>query len=222
MTEAGYALVGAALVAGAADWVAVARESRRAEYVLKPLTLALLLGAAVLLHAGEPQARWVLTVAALAFSLGGDVFLMLPRDRFVAGLGSFLLAHAAYVAAFNVTAPPLVPTLLAAVVVAGVSAGLFLRLRAGLVRSRRTALVGPVAAYVVAIGAMVVSALTTPARPEWDGGHAALAVSGALLFMLSDALIGWTRFVHPIRHGRVVIMATYHLGQAALVLALVG
>lgn len=33
---------------------------------------------------------------ALLFSLLGDIFLMLPRERFLAGLGAFLLAHLAY------------------------------------------------------------------------------------------------------------------------------
>jgi alkenylglycerophosphocholine/alkenylglycerophosphoethanolamine hydrolase len=80
----------------------------------------------------------------------------------------------------------------------------------------------PVAVYVVAIGAMVASALVTPARPGWTAGPSTLAIVGALLFMTSDALIGWTRFVGPLHRAPVTIMVTYHLGQAALVLALVG
>src|SRR5207249_662545 len=39
---------------------------------------------------------------ALVLSMLGDVFLMLPRDLFVAGLTSFLLAHLAYVVGFRV------------------------------------------------------------------------------------------------------------------------
>jgi len=31
----------------------------------------------------------------------GDVFLMLPSDRFVAGLVAFLMAHLCYIAAFG-------------------------------------------------------------------------------------------------------------------------
>ena len=37
-------------------------------------------------------------VAALVLCLAGDVFLMLPKDLFVAGLASFLLGHLCYVA----------------------------------------------------------------------------------------------------------------------------
>jgi hypothetical protein len=47
------------------------------------------------------------------------------------------------------------------------------------------------------------------------------AVLGALLFYVSDAVLGWTRFVSDLRRGRVVVMVTYHLGQAGLVLALI-
>ena len=36
-------------------------------------------------------------MAALALSLAGDVFLMLPSDQFVPGLASFLLGHIAYI-----------------------------------------------------------------------------------------------------------------------------
>ncbi|MFL5798123.1 MAG: lysoplasmalogenase family protein [Actinomycetota bacterium] len=76
-------------------WVAVARRARRAEYVLKPLTLVVLIGAAVALRHGNPDATCAFTVAALVASLAGDVFLMVPREPFVAGLGTFLLAHLA-------------------------------------------------------------------------------------------------------------------------------
>ena len=48
-----------------------------------------------------------------------------------------------------------------------------------------------------------------------------MAVVGAGLFYVSDALIAWNRFVAETRHGRVAIMVTYHLAQMGLVLSLV-
>src|SRR5690606_15697068 len=88
-------LVAAAVVA-VVDWIAVARGDRRTEYIAKPLTMVVLIGAALVLDPAHGTARtWF--VAALALSLLGDVFLMLPRDRFVPGLASFLLAHIAYI-----------------------------------------------------------------------------------------------------------------------------
>src|SRR5437016_10851333 len=74
--------------------------TRRQVYLFKPLTtLTLLLIAALAPHTRYDTA----IILALIFSFAGDVFLMLPGDRFVAGLTSFLLAHVAYIFAFTST-----------------------------------------------------------------------------------------------------------------------
>src|SRR4029079_17999518 len=102
---AGIALVVTAAFA-LGDWWAKLTHSRRLEYVCKPATMVALIVTALALApaAGQDGGRaWF--VAALVFSLAGDVFLMLPSDRFVAGLASFLVAHLCYVAGFW-TDPP--------------------------------------------------------------------------------------------------------------------
>ena len=43
---------------------------------------------------------------------------------------------------------------------------------------------------------------------------------GAALFVASDAMIAWDRFVAPFPAADLGIMVTYHLGQAGLVLSL--
>jgi uncharacterized membrane protein YhhN len=48
-----------------------------------------------------------------------------------------------------------------------------------------------------------------------------VAAAGAALFVASDTMIAWNRFVRPLPMADVGIMVTYHLGQAALVLSLV-
>src|SRR5437764_12748448 len=141
----GFVLVGVAVAVGALDWVAVARRNRPAEYVFKPLTMVVLIAAAVALQKGNPTYVCGVTLAALVLSLAGDVFLMLPQDLFVAGLGSFLLAHAAYVAAFNPTAPPLGATLVGGAIVLAVGVPMFLRMARGMLATGHAALVVPVA-----------------------------------------------------------------------------
>jgi uncharacterized membrane protein YhhN len=220
--RAGHWLVAAALVVAAGDWVAVARRAKRAELVLKPLALVVLVGAAAALGAGNPAATCAFTLAALVLSLAGDVFLMLPRDLFVAGLGSFLLAHIAYVAAFNRAAPPPGATIAGVAVVLAIGVPLFLRLARGMTAGGQRSLLVPVGLYFAANGAMVVSAIATAGRADWDAGHAALAIAGALLFMASDSLIGWRRFVGPVRHGDLAVIVGYHVAQVLLVLALLG
>ena len=66
------------------------------EYLCKPLTIVLLIGLAASVDVDDSLVRgWF--VAALVLSMLGDVWLMLPRDLFVPGLVSFLLAHIAFV-----------------------------------------------------------------------------------------------------------------------------
>lgn len=189
-----------------ADWVAVARGARRVEYVLKPAALASLIAVALLLDPADGGSRaWF--VVALSASLAGDVFLMLPTDRFVPGLASFLVGHIAYTIGLNLDGGDGGALALAAAGVAVVGAPLGGRIVRG-ARSHDAVLAVPVALYVLVISAMVVSALATGS--PW-------AIAGAGLFYLSDALIGWTRFVAPIRGDRLGIMVTYHAGQAGLV-----
>ena len=47
-----------------------------------------------------------------------------------------------------------------------------------------------------------------------------VAGAGAVLFVASDSMIAWDRFVRPFAWAPVAIMVTYHLGQAGLVASL--
>ena len=89
MTTGAVAALAVAGVAAAADWAAVAAGNKRVEYVAKPLAMAALVAVAVALDPSDESRRtWFVLAGVL--SLAGDVFLMLPRDRFVAGLVSVL------------------------------------------------------------------------------------------------------------------------------------
>ncbi len=167
--------------------------------------------AAVALPAAAPAApaapdgtRWL--VAALLASLAGDVALMFD-GFFVAGLAAFLCAHLAYgvLLARAVRRPPR-----AAVVasMAAVGAGFFVFLWTnGLPPGLR----GPVAAYVVAICAMaalaIEHALATRSRA------ATLVAAGAVLFVVSDALLATDRFVGALPYARAWVLSTYYAAQ---------
>ena len=74
----------------------------------------------------------------------------------------------------------------------------------------------PVAAYIVAITAMVwggVSATVAGALP-W------MAAAGAVLFYLSDFAVARQRFVHPSFVNRVLGLPTYYAGQVFLALTI--
>jgi uncharacterized membrane protein YhhN len=207
-------LVWAFLVAtGAAallDWYAISRRPTPLEYLAKPATLVLLVCVALALDpTNDAQRAWF--VAALVLSLAGDVFLMLPNDMFVPGLAAFLLGHLAYVVGFAQLSLAPVALAIAAIVIAAIAVPLAIRLARGARASGQAAVVGPVMAYVGVIGAMATCALAS--------GNVVAAV-GALLFMTSDALIGWTRFVSAKAWGPLAIIVTYHVGQVLLVLSL--
>jgi uncharacterized membrane protein YhhN len=207
---AGVAFVGAGVFA-VSDWVARARDDRRLEYVCKPATLLALVVAAVALHpAAGAGARQHWFVAALVCSLAGDVFLMLPREQFVAGLSAFLVAHVCFVVGFWTRGPSLVAFVGALVAVAVAIGSLGARILPA-VRVRDRALVAPVAAYMTVIGVMVATAVAV-GNP--------LAAAGAVLFAASDSMIAWDRFVGGFAGASVWIMVTYHLGQAGLVASL--
>lgn len=210
MTAAAVVLLGLTLVAAVIDWVAVHHRHQPIIYVFKPLTLVLLTATALALDPDDPTVRtWF--VVALVLSLAGDVFLMLPGDLFVPGLGSFLLAHVAYVVGLVLSGLELVGIGVGLVVVANALQFVGRRIVGGAARAE-PALRAPVVAYMVVISAMLVCAF---------GTLLPLAIAGAALFYASDALIGWGRFVEAREGGDLAVMVTYHLGQVLLVLSLV-
>jgi uncharacterized membrane protein YhhN len=185
--------------------VAEQRGGRRGVYLFKPLTTVLIL--ALALAAPQPVAGGyqALVCIGLVFSLAGDVFLMLPRDRFIAGLASFLVAHLFYVAAFAPRPPGLAaPAVLVALLLYGAVLMRALWPRLGPLRV-------PVAVYAAALLAMAWQAAerwavlgTTPAL---------LAAVGAGLFVVSDSVLAWERFVRRVRHGQAVVLGTYFAAQ---------
>ena len=149
-------------------------------------------------------------VVALVLSMLGDIFLMLPRDLFVPGLASFLLAHVAYVVGLRVHGGSAAAWALSALAVLVVDAVLARPILTA-VRRRHADVFAPVVAYMVVISAMVSAAVAT--------GNL-LAAVGAALFFSSDTLIAWNRFVEAKPWMPLAIIVTYHLGQAGLVLSL--
>jgi len=211
MTAAAWAFFGLAAFFAIGDWYAVARRRRVLEYFCKPAATGALVGVAATLDAAHGDTRaWF--VAALILCLAGDVFLMLPQDRFVAGLGSFLIAHVAFTVGFVLHGGSTREYAAGAFIVAVAMVPLSSRFVGALQRSGHTELMAPILAYIAAIGVMVACAI---------GVSNAWGIAGAVTFMVSDSLIAETRFVGYQPWGRLAIMVTYHLALVGLVLSLV-
>ncbi len=181
-------------------------------YVFKPLTTVLIL--AIALWPGKAASdRYAAAVAlGLAFSLAGDVFLMLRSDRFREGLASFLVAHLCYIAAFTagtgLAADP-VP-----VMAFGTLGLVLLRLLWPGVPPRLRV---PVTLYVVVILAMAIQATGRAGRLR--DIPSMLAAVGATLFVASDALLAWDRFRAPFRSSRGTVLSTYFVAQWLIALS---
>jgi uncharacterized membrane protein YhhN len=147
-------------------------------------SMAALLAVAAAAHPVVRERRWLMP--ALGFSALGDWMLAIPGwpIAFVYGLGSFLLAHLCYLGALV----PLVALSRAravGVAMTGIACAVLLAwFWPGLVRD---GLVVPVVVYIVVLGALVCAALLARLPTVWTA-------AGAVLFAVSDAMIGVDRF----------------------------
>ncbi len=163
------------------------------QFFAQPLvksSMAILLAVAALFHPIIRERRWL--VAALLLSAAGDFFLAIPwwKPAFVCGLGSFLVAHLCFIGALwplawgnrgNTSRPRL---LLIGVLAVGF-VGMLTRFWPKLVAQGMTV---PVIIYMSVLAAMVSTALLAKLPTVWTA-------VGALLFAVSDGMIGVGQFV---------------------------
>lgn len=172
--------------------------------VFKPLTTVLIILYAWSRGHDEPRLRrWV--IGGLVLSLVGDVALLWPKEGFLPGLVSFLLAHLCYLVAFTRRerlAARGAPFVAYAVVAAGVLTWLW----PGVPPALRL----PVLLYVLALASMAAQAAVLWRQGSPRGG--VLAVGGAL-FLLSDALLATNRFAVPLPLSNLWILASYWAAQ---------
>ena len=163
---------------------------------------------------GSSQKSWknpkILLLAAIVFSLSGDVCLM-QGGLFIPGLVSFLLAHLCYIALFKREVPWFTnrsALLLIAVIGAAMYAYLWTH---GLPAELRL----PVLAYVSVIVLMAAQAW---GRYQVQHDRPALLVAlGASFFMLSDSILAINRFAQPLPWADIGVLSTYYAAQALIV-----
>ena len=194
------------------DWWAVATGRRAVEVVAKPATGVMLVILAATAGDVDGDVRAALVVAA-ACGLVGDVALLGHGEAyFLAGLGSFAVGHLAYSVAAVVGGVSWVRALLAVPFLAGLLGWRFAgETVPGARRAGGGRLAGAVVGYAAVISVMV---LTATGSGSW------LAAAGAALFAASDWVLGLYRFARPWPHALIVIIVTYHVGQALLILGL--
>lgn len=204
-----------ALAVTLANWWSRWRDDPKLELWTKPFATVVIgaLGVACAVDGTDhaPTGAIVAAVIAFVFCLGGDVALMPAVDKFVVGLGSFLLGHLVFVVMFVILGLDrwwlgLVAVAIAAVVIATLGR----RIVAGAVE-KAPEYAMPVRAYLVVISAMAIVG--------WSTGRPA-AIVGSALFLVSDSILGWEIFVGKKRWMPVAIMVTYHAALTGLALSL--
>ena len=161
-----------------------------------------------------------MVLTALLFSLAGDVSLALPfADSFITGLSCFFLAHLSYAACFanlNRHKPkalssdiisPNVKWLISLTIVS------FTAVMAGHILPASGSLFYPVVAYISVITLMGLTAV-------WLA-QTKLIVTGALLFVISDAILAQSVFKTPLPLSTFWVMTTYYAAQYCLTKGLV-
>lgn len=179
------------------------RGSRQQVYIFKPLTMVFILLVAVLGEAAEPFYKYMI-ITGLVFSMAGDVFLMLPSDRFLNGLVAFLIAHIFYSIAFvseisTLTYWQLIPFAAFGIVIYTILAPSLGKLKI------------PVLAYLVVI--LVMAWLSWERWGQTGLSGALLAAIGAVLFAISDTILAINRFRWRFKAARALNLVTYYAAQ---------
>ncbi len=181
-------------------------------YIFKPLTMIFILLIALLTRQAVSSRYKTLVIIGLLFSLGGDVFLMLPMDMFIPGLISFLIGHLFYIAAFGAgfwrrsTWRSRLPFSLYVVVVLG------------LLGPHLGPMILPVTIYVI-----VIMTMAWRAWERWSQTRqkaALLALVGAILFVASDSVLAFDKFRAPFEAARLLTLAPYFTAQWFIALSI--
>ncbi len=200
-----------ALASGALAIRSYYRGPRNGVFVFRPLTVILIILTALLKTNPVSAPYKAFIIGGLLFSLAGDIFMMLPEKRFFFGLISFFGCQVCYIFAFR--PPPgrpvapgiLLPFIILALLIFRVFAPSLGKLKI------------PVFLYIAAITAMVWLAAS---RFVNSGETKALfAFAGALLFFVSDALVGADRFIKKFELAQLFILGTYFPAQLLIAMS---
>ena len=176
---------------------------RRFLWFFKPLTVLMIIALAQIYGTKRGIYHWAI-LAGLLFSMIGDIFLIDPQTYFLYGLASFFVAHLWYILAFVKSGNKFNPISLLAFVV-----GFFIFL--SVVGGVPEIIKIPVIAYTLVISTMLCFAFNFWLTRR--STKASFAVVGAILFVLSDAIIAFNRFSHQFFLAKIFILVTYFTAQ---------
>ena len=165
---------------------------------------------------GTDAAAWLI-LAGLGLSVAADSVLMIAEvDLMNVGLTFFLVTHILYLAAFCTVYSFRILDLVFAVILLVLMIYLLYRFRKG---GSIGKMFIPVCVYVFALSVMVFFALGSAVSDT--SVVTILRAAGAVLFYISDAVLGWSSYVKPIRRYTMIVWSFYAPGQLLIALSLV-
>lgn len=186
--------------------------SNNLKYITKPLTTLLIILIAIFQLPETGSTYGYLILTGLFFSLLGDIFLMLPTDKFVQGLVSFLVAHIAYIIAFSLGFGPyfeigyLIPSAVYTIIFLWI-----LLPKTGEMKI-------PVVVYALVLMTFLWQAT---GRFYYLGNSSAFfTFAGAILFVISDTILAYSKFIKTPKASSFLIHSTYWVAQLLIALSI--
>lgn len=210
------------------DWICVAFKWRRIEFISKPLAMLLVILWTLNAIGWEIHGLLILLVLAQAFGLVGDILLMQSEHWFIGGLSAFLIGHLLFnsllaiiirdsflpgLSGFQLAWRLLVVLILWALILLYFYKT-FKPLSVGKSISMRLWEAIQLYGWILS-GLVVLAIFTILVIPEFSWLSLTLPV-GAFLFLISDMLLSYNRFVKPINNAKLWVRISYHLAQFGL------
>lgn len=194
----------------------VHNERNRMRIITKPLIMPLI-SLFYILNANELSP---LVLAAFAGGWIGDVFLLSDGTKgFIAGLIFFLAGHIVYIFVFIGLIPDFESLTVENLFVL-IPCAFYFIISFLVLRRNAGALFFPSLFYVIVLLSMVFTASIS-----FQGmGHSPgfwILMTGALLFLVSDSLLGLKLFTRSVKKNSTLVMQSYMLAQALIAVALV-
>ena len=181
------------------------KKQRYQIYFFKPLTIGLIILICIFQSAEVSSVYQYLIISGLFFALIGDIFLMLPSNRFLYGLFSFLITHILYIIAFisdssfPVNYLYLIPGL--------IIGAILLKLLLPDAGNKRI----PVIFYSIILVFLLWQAI---GRFDESFTHSSIAaLVGTIFFFISDVSLAFNRFVRTFKNSQLLTLSTYYTAQ---------
>ncbi len=188
------------------------KKSKNQLLIFKPLTLILIILIALIFPAIEITYK-LFIVSGLLLSLIGDIFLIFPDKYFKYGLIAFLIGHIFYILAFTMTSGFHFTFWIFLPI--AILVNLYLRI----IIPHSGKMKIPIIIYIIIIMIMVWAVLERYHSLPTLG--TTFAAFGAILFMISDAVLALNKFRKPFFSAEIIILTTYFTAQWLLAVSVI-